>query len=82
MAVVFAVVAVRVDIEFPTRNPLPHPSVEVEVDLAAEPEGGHGFLENRLGNAEVAEGADRHVAADSGKAIEVENSHGNFQPRF
>ena len=82
VAVMPAVMAVSVHIKFPTRNALPNRPVEVQMDFIAESQRGHRFVENRLRNTKITQGADGHVAADSGKAIEVENSHGNFQPRF
>ncbi len=34
-----------------------------------------GFLENLLRNSQISECRDRHVAADSGKGIDMENLH-------
>jgi hypothetical protein len=82
VAVMLAMMAVRVDIELPTRNALADRTVEVQMDFIPEPEGGHRFVKNRLRNTKITQSANGHVAADSGKAIEVENSHGNFRPRF
>jgi hypothetical protein len=66
------------DLEFPSGNALPRVAMEVQMNLVPEPEGRHGVLKNLFGHAEVAQGPDRHVAAHSRKAIEVEDSHGNF----
>ena len=69
---------VSVDIEFYARDILSRGPVEMSVNLISQPERGDCLEKNILVHAEVTERADRHVAADPGKAIEVKNSHGNI----
>jgi len=48
----------------------------MKVDFVSEAEGSHRPAENFLVNAEVAQGSNGHIAADAGKTIEIEDSHG------
>jgi hypothetical protein len=66
------------DLEFPSGYALPRVAMEVQMNLVPEPEGRHRVAKNLLAHAKVAQGPDCHVAADSRKAIEVEDSHGIF----
>jgi hypothetical protein len=75
-------VAVRMHVEFPSGNSLPEAPLEMEMHLVAQPERGDGLAKNLLADAKVAQGADSHISGNSGKTIEVENSHGNFRARF
>jgi len=67
-----------VDVEFRARNVLLHTPAEVGMNLAAETKCRDGIMKNLLGDSKVPQGSDDHVAADSGKAVKVENSHGIF----
>lgn len=68
----------RVDVKFRARDVLSLGALEVEVDFLFEAEGGYRPAKNRLIHAEVAQGTDGHIAADSRKTIEVKNLHGKL----
>lgn len=47
----------------------------MKVEFIAEAELRQLALDHLSGHAEITEGADRHVAADTGKTIEKEGAH-------
>jgi hypothetical protein len=63
-----------VDAEFDSGDPLPLGTLEVRVKVA-DVQFREFPLEGRRLHAQVAERADRHIAADSGEAIEEKNAH-------
>ena len=61
------------DINFRSGNAAAHDFAHFEA--RAEIQRGGCFLEMGEGNAGVNESAEQHVAADSGKAFEISNTH-------
>ena len=49
-----------------------------EFECCADIQRLRGLFKQRAGNTGVHEGAQKHVAADSGKAFKISNSHGSY----
>ena len=75
---VFAI-GMGMHIKFPARDPLPEAPLKVRVDCPGHAEGFQGIEEYGLWNTQIPEGSNGHISGDAGKAVEIKNSHGNFQ---
>jgi hypothetical protein len=65
----------EVDVEFDSLDAAAELARKVEVEFVTEAELRQLALDHVCRDAEVTEGADRHVAADTGKTIEKECAH-------
>jgi hypothetical protein len=63
------------DIEIHPGNILFHTPGEVGVNFVPQAERVDGLMKNALFHAEVTQGCDGHVAADSRETIEVKDAH-------
>ena len=66
---------VGVDVELPSGDVLAGAAVKVGVEFPVEREGFQRVLKNRLLHPEVAQGTHRHVPADAGKTVKIEDAH-------
>jgi hypothetical protein len=73
-----AILILGVDAEFHALDVLARLPLEMHVEIAEPFEFRELPLEGGRFHPKIAEGADRHVAADAGKAIEEKNAHGGL----
>ena len=71
------VVGMRVNVKLPSRDALADTALKVRMHLAAQTERRQCVLKNGLFHPRIPQGPHRHVTADTGKTIEIKNTHGS-----